>query len=686
MDADVVFGPLADAELRGLLRTCDASTDMEARHAAGWLCAARAAASPGDGGTVHGCMAGTLLYPVWVAEPGAVPPVLAAGYAVNDPATHPDPADADGPHEWAAQVAAFKIVVEGRQHDPPPDAPEAERRLHELAVVLAALPLPPEVRLATALGLGSLAVLSTPEYDPWFPGRLRGVADLLTLTGASWPFGELAAAADPVRFVHGALKQIPAHSPERPRVLTGLARLLLDRYVDAHDAEDLHEAVGVARDVLAQLPPHETHLPHSLSVLGTALLLLRQVEGATPEECDEVVDVCRRAVAGHPRGPAAAGHDLGMALVLRAHHTGRTADLDEAVAVLTEALRAAGGTGEPASPPTADQPAETTALHNALRNALGNALRARSVATGSRTDLDAALAALTDRRTPPPGGTNPTETHPRRHPHRNLHRTPHPQPPLLAPAMALYSRYLLDPQANGADLEEAVRQLRYAEAHLTPGHPDRPAALDDLGLVLIACYQRSGKPEELNEAVSAHRESVALTRPGHGSLGLRLLNLGAALSLRHLLTEDGDDLRESRECRRQALDLPGMGPAHRAALLSSTGLSLITGFERAPAPVDRLDEAVGLLRDALALTPADDPKLPRRRHNLAVALMTRISQTMRIDEAREARELADAVIAALPPDSPDLPGALTVAAAARRTSLRALLSSTARDEVVALYR
>ncbi|WP_202456460.1 hypothetical protein, partial [Streptomyces sp. SID337] len=91
-----------------------------------------------------------------------------------------------------------------------------------------------------------------------------------------------------------------------------------------------------------------------------------------------------------------------MALVLRAHHTGRTADLDEAVAVLTEALRAAGGTGEPASPPTADQPAETTALHNALRNALGNALRARSVATGSRTDLDAALAALTDRRTPPP--------------------------------------------------------------------------------------------------------------------------------------------------------------------------------------------------------------------------------------------------------------------------------------------
>ncbi|MEV6756531.1 CHAT domain-containing protein [Streptomyces sp. NPDC051214] len=650
VDADVVFGPLADAELRGLLRTCDLGTDMEARHAAGWLCAARAMADPGAGGTVHGCMAGTLLYPVWVADPGLVPPGLAAGYAANDPATHPDPADADGPDEWAAQVAAFKIVVEGRQHNPPPDATEAVRRLHAMAIALAALPLSREARLASVIGLGALAVLATPEYDPWFPGRLRGVADIVTLTGATWPFGDLAD-ADPVRFVHGALKQIPADSPERLRVLTGLGRRLLDRYLDSHDGEDLHEAAGIARDVLAQLPPGDPYLPHSLSALGAALVLLRQVEGATPEECDEAVDVCRRAVAGHPRGHAAAGHDLGMALILRAHHTGHTADLDEAITVFTQSLRVAGDSGETA----------------ALRNALGNALRARSVATGSRADLDAALD-LTDR------------------PSAASAESAGPQLPLLAPAMALYNRYLLDPKANGADLDEALRQLRHAEGLMPPGHPDRPVALNDLGLVLIACYQRSGKPEELNEAVSAHRESVVLTRQGHGSLGLRLMNLGAALNVRHLLTGDGDDLRESRECRQRAFDLPGMGPAHRAALLSSTGLSLMTGFERVPDPVAVLDEAIGLLREALALTPQDDPKLPRRRHNLAVALMLRISKTLRIDEAREVRDLADAVIAALPPNSPDLPSALTIAAGARLISPFALLSSGARDEAVALYR
>lgn len=651
-DADVVFGPLADAELRGLLRTCDTSTDMDARHAAGWLCAARAMADPGDRGTVHGCMAGTLLYPVWVSDPRRVPAQLSMGYAANDPAMHPDPADADGPDAWAAQVAAFKIVVEERQHNPPPGASEAVRRLHEMAVAFAALPLSREVRLASATGLGTLAVLATPEYDPWFPGRLRSMADLVTRTGATWHFGDLAD-ADPVRFVHGALKRIPADSPERLRVLTGLGRRLQDRYLDSHDGEDLHEAVGIARDVLAQLPPGDPYLPHSLSALGAALVLLQQVEGATPEECDEAVDVCRLAAASHPKGPAAAGHDLGVALVLRAQYTGRTADLDEAITVFTEALRVAGNPGETAS----------------LRSALGNALRARSVATGSRADLDAALD-LTDRSAAAasPGAADG------------------PQLPLLARAMALYNRYLQNPKANGADLEEALRQLRHAEGLMPPGHPDRPVALNDLGLVLVACYQRSGKPEELNEAVSVHRESVALTGQGHGSLGLRLLNLGAALNLRHILTKDGDDLRESQESRQRTFDLPGMGPAHRAALLSSTGMSLMGGFDRAPDPLALIHEAVGLLREALALTPQGDPKLPRRRHNLAIALMLRISKTMRLDEVREAQELADAAVAALPPTSPELPGALTVAANARVISPLALLWSGAGDEAVALYR
>ncbi|MEU5098053.1 CHAT domain-containing protein [Streptomyces sp. NPDC020996] len=645
-----MFGPEADTELAGLLRTADPKTDMEARHAAGWLCAARAMTDPGEHGAVHGAMAGTLLFPVWVADPGLVPPQLAAYYASIDPAEHPDPANADGPAEWSASCAALAISVEGRQHKPPPDAPEDILRLHEAAALVAAKIPSPEIRLVTAIGCGSLAVLATWEYDSSFADRLEEVTRAVTLTGTTWPFGDLAD-GDPVRFVHAAVKRTPADSPARLLALEGLSRRLGERYLESRDAEDLHEAVGIARDVLAQLPPGSPHLARCCGALGSALLLLRQTEGATAEECDEVVDLCRRGFAGHPEGPAAAGLDLGTALTLRAQYTDRVENLNQAVQVLDEALRAARNLYEGA----------------ALRNALGNALRSRSLATGASADLDAALDLI-----------GPTTA--------STESTDGPQPRFLATALALYSRYLRDPGTNSSDLDEALRRLREAEASMPSDHPDRLTALNYLGLVLTASYERSGNLEELNQAVAAHREAVALTPEGHAVLGVRLLNLSAALSRRHQLTGDGDDLRETQECRHRAATLPGLGRAHHAALLSSVGNSLLAGAERAAEPVPELDQAVELFREALALTPEGDPQLPRRRHRLALALINRSAHTQRSGDAREARELADAVIAALPANSPDLPGALVAAAGARMMSARALMSSAARREVVALYR
>jgi len=647
---DVVLGREADAELQGLLRSIDAKTDMEARHAAGWLCALRAMAGTGVHGSVHGAMAGTLLFPVWVADPASVPEQFAAGFAAADPSTRPDPANADFPDAWWALCAASTIVAEGQQHSLPPDPSEDDIHLHEMAVRLAGMYPSRESALGTAVGAGSLAVLATWEYEPRLELRLETLARAVALAGTTWPFGDLAD-GDPVRFVRGAVKRAPAGSPARLLALDGLSRKLLERYMKSFDAEDLHEAVGIARDVVAQLPPDHPHLPSATGALGRSLMCLLQAEGATAQQCDEVVELCRRSFAGQPQSPAAAGHDLGMALVLRAQHTGRVADIDEAVRVLEEALRAARTPGEKA----------------ALQNALGNALRHRSVVTGAPADLDTALG-LTG------SGTAPGEA-----------AGGAPSSFLVAPAAALYNRYLRDPQANGGDLDEALRLLQRAEAELPPGHPDRPAALNHLGLVRVARHQRSGSAEELNRAVAAHREAVAGTPDGHGLLGTRLLNLGAALSLRHQLTGDGEDLREARECRQRAATLPGLGRAHHAMLLSSTGMSLLTGLERAADPDTQLDQAIALLRQALALTPEGDPQLPRRRHRLAVALLSR-PRTLRPGDAREARELADAVIAALPANSPDLPGALDIAATARAMSTRTLLSRAARREVIALYR
>ncbi|MET8571555.1 CHAT domain-containing protein [Streptomyces sp. NPDC004783] len=648
---DVVFGPEADAELAGLLRGTDPHTDLEARHVAGRLCWARAAADPvpPGAGSVHGAMAGVLLFPVWVAEPGSVPPQLAAGYAAADPADRPDPANADGVAEWSAQCAASVIAAEERQHRPPPDATEDDLRLHRMAAWVAASVAGRAALLATAVGTGRLAVLATPEDDPAYGARVAGLVHALSL-------GERPEASTgpqaALRRTHRTVKCLPARSPDRFRELGNLGILMLERYHRTLDPEDLYDAVALGRDVLAQLPAGHPYLVHCARTLGSALLALRHREGGTPEECDEVVELFRRAASGDPTGVAVTGISLGLALVLRHQRVGRPDDLHEAVAVLTAAVDAA-----------KDVEQRTDA-----RSALGNALRARYTLTGDPADLDAAIAHLSA-----VAAAAPTWTP------RSVSR-------LLGPAMALHTRYRLDPERHGADVSEAVALLRRAESLLPPGHPDRPVTLSDLGLVLSSSFERSGRPEELNEAIEAMREGVALTPPGHEVLGIRLLNLGMALGMRHRLSEDGEDLREAQECRRRAGELPGLGPGHGAALLGSTAISLMSGHERAADPAAALDEAVRLFRQALALTPAHAPTLTRRRHNLATALMTRWRATGRPGDAREARELTDAVLAALPDDSPELPGVLAVAAESRLTSLTALVSSSLRGEAVALLR
>ena len=172
-------------------------------------------------------MAGTLLYPVWVAGPALVPQELADDYAADDPAIHPDPANADSP-DVVGPVAAWEIAAEGRQHNPPPDASEYVRKLYEMAALLPSMSPSREAQLTIAIGPGGLAVLGTPEYDPRYTAGAR-------VSLAAGPHrGDLAVRGPGGRGTgpadRRALKGLPADSPERLLALDGLGRRLRDRY------------------------------------------------------------------------------------------------------------------------------------------------------------------------------------------------------------------------------------------------------------------------------------------------------------------------------------------------------------------------------------------------------------------------------------------------------------------------
>ncbi|MEO3749922.1 CHAT domain-containing protein [Streptomyces sp. B6B3] len=658
-----LFGAEADAEVRALLVACDPTRDLEARWAAGWLFFGRAAALPAGRGGEPGAAAGTLLFPVWAADPSAVPEPLARWFAATPREAWPDPTKADGPAEWAASSVACVIAAEGRQHIPPRGASAAILRLHALAAEFAASGLGFEALLHSAVGGGILAHLGTPDRDLAYPirvleyaldavDRYRGVPGTPAPGDAPLPDDE-ATREVAVRLTRETLGGAPDDSGDRLEAVSALAFQLHDRYLVERRPEDLAEGIRVGRELLGLLPAGHPVLERARRAVGFLLVARLEEEAGAPAAYDEAVGLLRRALPGAPNGPsdrAMARWQLATALLLRYSRTARRQDLDEAVGLLGEAL---------AGPWTETGPRVEVLV------TLGNALRLRFQATGDPAELNAAIGHLTEVL----GAAGEV--------------TPGTVQRLHVPAMALYNRYGVT--GDAADLDRALSLLRRAAALLPAGHPTRPSVLNHLGLALIDSHHRTGDAGELAEAVAALRESVNATQETHPQLVPRLTNLSNALVARYRATGDSADLDELLRCRRRAAALPTLGGRDRTATMSATGLGLVLNAERGPAGTIP-DEAIELLREAVRLTPPDDAKLPDRRLNLAIALNARQGAAFDSAELREARAQVDAALAALPDDSPRFPGALVVAAGIRLSSLTARWSRRTQDEAIALLR
>ncbi|WP_039947459.1 CHAT domain-containing protein [Streptomyces sp. NRRL S-118] len=645
-DADALFAPEADGALRGLLSSTDLRTDLEARHAAGWLYWCRAGALGEGRGGEEGAAAGMLLLPVWAADPASVPEPLADRYAAD---VRPETVEADGPPEWSALCVAATIAT-GRVDPAGAGASPFLRGAHELAARLTASGKEPRELLTTGTAAGALAFMATRPDDPAYPTRASDLAGLLA--AAARTLGDRHALDLAVTFTHHALKRTPAGA-DRLATLGNLGLLLCERFEEGGDPEDLQEAIGIARDAVEQAGEGHPRYGGYLSSLGYALRLRLLREGGTLEDHDEVVDLFRRAAPRDPRGPGPGYGNLGSALLQRYQHTGAPQDLEEAAGVLTRAAAEAW-----------PDPAERTGVLNTQ----GSALRMRAARTGRPEELDAALVHLREVLADTPRVTRRTAGR------------------LVNPALALQARYERDGVA--ADAEEAVRLLRTAVAVLPVGHPERAVALDNLGRVLHVRYGRTGRAEELEEAVRALREAVEATPAGHDMLGARLLNLGGALTARYHLTGDSSDLREALGSRHRAAELPGLAPAARAAVLGATGGTLLQYADRNPdrAGAAGTEDAVAYLRSALELTPPGDSLLPRRRLNLAIALVRRAEQPGRRKDLREARRLAEAALAALPEGSPDWASCASVLAGVRAQGLTGLRPASGLAEVTGLLR
>ncbi|MEV7008519.1 CHAT domain-containing protein [Streptosporangium sp. NPDC051022] len=192
----------------------------------------------------------------------------------------------------------------------------------------------------------------------------------------------------------------------------------------------------------------------------------------------------------------------------------------------------------------------------------------------------------------------------------------------LANALSMRYRSLGDP----GDLDEALASLGEAMRLVPDGHLQHAFTLTSLGATLATRAARSGNAEEAGHAVAATLAAASMTPADDFEYGPRLLTYADALSVRHDITADPADLTAAIETLRTMYGVLSPGGVQTAVASHILGQMLHRRFQHAGTRVD-LDEAIDRLREAVSVPPGN-PARPRYLAMLGRALAERYVHTV----------------------------------------------------------
>jgi CHAT domain-containing protein/tetratricopeptide (TPR) repeat protein len=376
-------------------------------------------------------------------------------------------------------------------------------------------------------------------------------------------------------------------------------RILRERYEVTGQPADLVRALEFAEEaVRLARGGAPAQLATALRDLGEQLAALfdRDVRCG---EIDRAVDVLREAdeleAAGRPGERRSAGAvPLAAALLLRAKALGSTADLDEAVRALRQALD--------------DQPDSPRAL-----DALGCVLITRAEQTESAADLDAAVGAL-ERATAlapddPWFGANLAvalrarftasgDREDARHANalfaKALAAIPESSPDRLRILQNAGAGRAAEPTAT-----DLLTQARMVVEATPPTARARPARLGALAGRLIDAFQENPEPATIGEAIAVSEEGLRLASQASVDRPSLLGGLAYALLLSYALLGTEDHLARAIATAREALETAPDASPERAgfALILGQAWSLRAGRTGAPTDLNRASEAFRLAAD-----------------------------------------------------------------------------------------
>ncbi|KDR72557.1 hypothetical protein GALMADRAFT_753547 [Galerina marginata CBS 339.88] len=207
------------------------------------------------------------------------------------------------------------------------------------------------------------------------------------------------------------------------------------------------------------------------------------------------------------------------------------------------------------------------------------------------------------------------------------------------------------------DIFEAISSQQKA-VQLTPnGHADIPNWLNNLGNSFIRCFECTGDITNISEAISSQQKAVQLTPDGHANMSGSLNNLGISLRLRFQHAGDLTDISESISSHEKAVQLTPEGHAIMPVLLNNLGNSFQCRFNRTGDLADN-SEAISSQQKAVQLTPEGHAHMANWLNNLGISLQCRFEHTGDFTNISEAISLQQRAVQLTPEGHADMPARL----------------------------
>ncbi|PVF98136.1 hypothetical protein CPB86DRAFT_873630 [Serendipita vermifera] len=206
-------------------------------------------------------------------------------------------------------------------------------------------------------------------------------------------------------------------------------------------------------------------------------------------------------------------------------------------------------------------------------------------------------------------------------------------------------------------LEQAISKLRIATETAAVDDPKRADVINHLGISLKYRFERLGNRADIDESVAKQEFAASLVPDSNREKPGFLSNLGSSLLTRFKSTGSLQDIHSSISNLQAAVDLAYDHPS-RPGCLTNLGNSFRARFETLGNLAD-IDGAITAHREAVRLTPDQNPEKPTRQNNLANALMTRFDRFGDVADMDASIENHQAAVRLRPDGHPYKPGHLS---------------------------